>query len=298
MESKFKIAEYFFHRAGINIFDYYNTKVIIYEDHRTILNVLFSLYKFGLLTFEQIPNIISFDLHDDCLDGLKKSEIFDILKVKKFEDIELKDFWGFTEFDCSGLDNDWVKTAMELGMIKDYVNIGGVYTANIDNINEYISEDKVSHKVFKLKHLDFELAKTDDYIGKLSNTYENTLYLRDIFGFNNYDNSLNNFQDINTQYPYILDFDLDCFTIPNMDMNDFSGKNEPLNSIWTEKLFKNLYYGFHDNIVNDFMKCLIKRSKIVTICLEPFYCGGYKESIQILEYLDKYFFECKLNVSI
>lgn len=65
-----------------------------------------------------------------------------------------------------------------------------------------------------------------------------------------------------------------------------------------KKTFKNLYYGFSDNFVRDFMRCLIKRSEITTICLEPFYCGGYKESIQILEYLDKYIFEGKLQTSI
>lgn len=295
MEEQFKIDDFFSKRTGINIFKYYDTNVIIYEDHRTILNVLFVLFKIGKLKFDLVPNIISFDLHDDFNQGLKKSEIFNILNVKSFDNIELKDFWSFVEFDCNGLDNDWVKTAMELNIIKDYVNIGGYYIDNLKESPEYISEDNISHKLYYLKHLDFELSNTDNFIGQLVNPIKRTLELRNIFGFNNFENYQNNFSDI--QYPYILDFDLDCFTAPNTTLCDFSD-NEPLGVPWNEKTFKNLYYGFSDNFVRDFMRCLIKRSEITTICLEPFYCGGYKESIQILEYLDKYIFEGKLQTSI
>lgn len=295
MKEQFKIDDFFSKRTGINIFKYYDTNIIIYEDHRTILNVLFVLFKIGKLKFDLVPNIISFDLHDDFNQGLKKSEIFNILNIKSFDNIELKDFWSFVEFDCNGLDNDWVKIAMELNMIKDYVNIGGYYIDNLKESPEYISEDNISHKLYYLKHLDFELSNTDNFIGQLVNPIERTLELRNIFGFNNFENCQNNFSDI--QYPYILDFDLDCFTAPNIMLVDFSD-NEPLGVPWNEKTFKNLYYGFSDNFVRDFMRCLIKRSEITTICLEPFYCGGYKESIQILEYLDKYIFEGKLQTSI
>lgn len=291
MNKQNKILDNFFSdRAGINYFEYKEKPIIIYEDHRTILNVLFFLYKIGYLNINYVPNIISFDLHDDGQQSLNKSEIFDILKVKRFDDIDLKDFWSFVEFDCSGLDNDWVKTAMELNMIKDYVNIGGMYIENAEK-GFYKNEDGIIHKLHILKHLDFELS--EDSKGILCNLSDETLPIRNIFGYNT--NIRNDFTD--NQYPYILDFDLDCFTIQNPNIK--SGiSSEPLGVIWDEKTFKNMYQGFHDLFLKQFMECLILRSEIVTICMEPNYCNGYSNSIKILEYLDKYFFDGKLRLTI
>lgn len=104
---------------------------------------------------------------------------------------------------------------------------------------------------------------------------------REVIGYNLTND--HEYVDEECQHPFILDFDLDCF----------SGQIAGGTFAWPEKLFSNRYV--REIKTNYFVKELINRAAIVTICREPNCCGGIGESNKILKYLDKYFFEGQLG---
>lgn len=66
--------------------------------------------------------------------------------VKHVLDITGRNFWSFVECDLSGLDDDWLLTGMELGLINDAAlnginvrTVGVVLTAVFDEINPKLS---------------------------------------------------------------------------------------------------------------------------------------------------------------
>lgn len=276
------IKQNFCCRSGMQAFEVNGNIIIVYQDHRQILNVMFYLYINGLIQRNNPPDIISFDFHDDCVESKPYPELCKCMNVNSIDEATAKDFFSFVEFDLSPLDNDWVKTAMEFSFIKNYVNVGGRQLDNINKNPTYVSADNVIHDFHILDHLDFELSPK----GKLgSDDYEANSKIREIFRFNQFKENANEFSVGNT--PLLIDFDLDCFSSEVMARSE---TNVP----WNEKLFKHLYYGYYDTFVNQFMQCLFDRSIVITICTEPEYCGGYQESSQIFGYLNKYFFDEKL----
>lgn len=65
------------HRANINVYtieiDGIQKYVVLYEDHRTILNVLYFARMKGVL--QDVPNLVYFDWHDDARMDLTKEEL-------------------------------------------------------------------------------------------------------------------------------------------------------------------------------------------------------------------------------
>lgn len=266
------------YRTNYNVYSYNNKKIIIYEDHRCILNVL---YFAKINEYIDAPiNLIYFDFHDDCIIPHKEK----INKIKAFikRNPSFEKFMSFTEFNTRILDDDWLITGVELGLIKDAINIGGVETYNMDNLvnKKYIDHNKIGHEIFSISHLDFELGERgslcdyclkEPYYGKA----------REIFEFNN----KNNFKFNNeVTKPFVLDFDLDCFIL-DTEYGRFA---------WNEKIFYNKYINnSRQNTISpySFLKTLIERCEFITICRESNSCGGIGESNKILNLLDKYFFE-------
>lgn len=80
--------------------------------------------------------------------------------------------------------------------------------------------------------------------------------------------------------PYVLDFDLDFFT---MSFNDEATHG------WTPKI---LNKHFPDHSARDCMlREQIRDAKVITICREPDYYGSLGDSNRILEMLDRYYFD-------
>ena len=272
-----KMIKYFNARIGMQAFDVNGNLVIIYEDHRNILNVLMYLYKKGVINRTNPPDIISFDYHDDCLDGTTLPDI-ELIMGKTIEEARLRDFQMFVEYEMSALDNDWVTVGMETGLINRYINVGGKDVNNIDRYNgKYMSFDERMHDMIYIDHLECEFNSD----GLFLQNNEQGKIVRDVFGVDELGNHFIK--------PVLLDFDLDCFAC------QVSSKQE-IFTPWSENTFKGMYQGFYDDYVNKFMKTMIDKSIVVTICTEPKYCGGYENSIKILGYLNKYFFDNKLDV--
>lgn len=263
--------------TNIEVFSFEDKYIILYDDHRSILNVLFEAKK--LNKFGTTPNIIFFDRHDDaCNPNLNANELLQRWGVNEIEKVSSRDFWSFVEFDLSGLDDDWLLAGMELGLINHAVVIGQNENHNICNMNNmFESSDGIHHELFDISHIDWSIesrgclgdnVKKEDY-------YEN---VRNIFEYNQPPYGRYDKFSKEVTIPFVLDFDLDCFTTECEDKR----------YAWPEDIFKKKY--INNEEVLYFMHRLIKRSTIITICREPVCCGGIGESNKILGYLDRYFF--------
>lgn len=89
-------------RANINVKRTPNGDVIIYEDHRTILNVLFAKKLNKEIDFP--VNIILFDNHDDFCKPNESA--LETIKIFNENEPSIREFWTFTEFDLRALDDD------------------------------------------------------------------------------------------------------------------------------------------------------------------------------------------------
>lgn len=252
--------------GNVNTFEFCGKTIVLYDDHRWILNMLFEASKLKIFR-GRIPNVIYFDHHDDALSthiNLRKLNVSNVLELSS------RDFWAMVDFDLNSRDDTWVTAGMELGLINNVVCIGQEANNNIESWehNTYTDVGGVPHKGFCIGHILDEHREG----GVFDRRTRISPYIWQIFdyGEGGFYASLNN--------PFVLDFDLDCFTYEE------DGKTRA----WSEQHFKD-YYANPE--VNYFMCTLFDRASFITICREPKCCGGLGESNKILCYLDKYFFD-------
>lgn len=245
--------------------------IVVYDDHRWLLNVLFYMSKLG-----EHLDLVYFDAHDDAAQSEKKSALLKKIGVKDLNEATEKQFGSFVDYDQRIDDGGWLTTAMELNLVGNVLNIGNRFGDNIEEMcGTYVSEDGITHNIFELsKDLETEFGCR----GKLGDTCreDECRGIRDFFGIEHY---LGRHDDVNIANPYMLDFDLDFFTLSSDD-----GTHG-----WTYKIF-NKY--FPDNSRQDkFLRSLISNAKIITICREPDYCGSLGDSNRILQILDQFYFD-------
>lgn len=150
--------------------------VVIYDDHRTLLNVLYFLRMKDLLN--ESANLIFFDYHDDALQT-KNSALKKLRRISISEN-RFRDFWDIVEFDLSHEDDDWLWAGMDYGLIKHAFRVAGKEDTNIKPLNE----------AFKGKHT-MEACEWGDIKGFVDEYAKLTEDKR---------------------IPFVLDFDLDCFS--------------------------------------------------------------------------------------
>ena len=257
-----------------------NQMIVLYDDHRWLLNVLFALSKYS----ECPPDLIYFDAHDDAAPCLKKKELLEQIGVKNLKDATLRQFSTFVDYDQRTDDGGWLTAALELNLIGNVVNVGN---RNNDNIRQmggiYTSADEIKHSVFELsENIEHELGCR----GKLGDACkeDENRSLRDLFGIEQH---YTNCRSIHINRPYVLDFDLDYFTISSKDGMTYG---------WTEKVFDS---HFPDCSQQDlFLRLLIEGAQVITICREPGCCGSVGDSNRILEILDRYYFEGQIRTDV
>jgi hypothetical protein len=278
MEHIHKLSE----RANINVRSVHGKKVVIYEDHRTILNVLYYLKQEGDLTSP--INIILFDNHDDAC--TPTVEVKKTIRKFKRKVPSLREFWSFTEFDLRHTDDDWIKTGMELELINHVF---------IFNATESVLPFKTVYKTITSEE------KKIYNVGKLWDALSHRGYLYDIIKTGEY-GAL--WEDFGWKYskehgrfifepdnPYIADFDLDCFSaqimgeriaIPEEVMaKKFCSYNHPTNHYYRSG--------------TEFIKDVISHAEFSTICFENTFCGGFREAFKIFEIIDRLWFDEQLG---
>lgn len=265
-------------RANVESFPFNNKTVFIYQDHRTILNSIFFALKNNII--KKAPNVIYFDYHADaCEPG------DDILKLARNFDVDNtseEEFNTIVEYKLRTLDDDWVKAGMQFGLINHSIVIGEVESdLTYDDPEIYTDINKKEHRLYKLRHLKFELGSRGTFGDSVKKN--TTDELCEIFGFDRKEQLISN-----TPETFILDFDLDCF----------STEVRGLQMAWPEKMFKEellSYVGHKYTQPISFINQLIEKCEFITVCTEPSCCGGLGESFKILRYLDKYIFQDQLG---
>lgn len=257
-------------RTNINTYNFRDKHIILYDDHRTLLNILFEAKKLG--EFTETPNLVYFDLHDDACTLLPKSQLLEQMGVTDLSEATSKQFWSFVEFDLGVLDDDWLLTGMELDLIKNAILIGQEENHHIQDMRgRYMSEDGIEHELYSISHLRYSLNNR----GCLGDSLIKEPYFQNVRDILQYHQGRFDKEGIK---PFVLDFDLDCFTTECREKT----------YAWPEDIFRMEY--IEDYGVRYFMETLLDRASFITICREPDCCGGIGEANKILNYLDKYFF--------
>lgn len=189
-------------RANILYREFNSIPVLMYEDHRFTVNVLYFYYK---QTGVKNLNAFIFDKHCDLRD------VGEIDKKNYSEINNFKELFYFVEFDLSEDDNDWVKGAMELNLIKDYFLFFAQRIRNIDE-KQYIDKGKYNHII--------------NYISNdnIDTIIQNPNILKE---------------------PYFVDFDLDCFSYSVNDKIKAMNLEEIKNHIQYDK-----YKSFYEQLIS------------------------------------------------
>jgi hypothetical protein len=257
-------------RTNINTYTFRDKHIVVYDDHRTLLNILFEAKKLG--EFPETPNLVYFDLHDDACTLLPKSQLLERMGVADLSEATSKQFWSFVEFDLGVLDDDWLLAGMELDLIKNAILIGQEKNHHIQDMGgRYMSEDEIEHELYSISHLRYSL----DGRGCLGDSIIKEPYFQNVRDIMQYHQGRFDKEDVK---PFVLDFDLDCFTTECREKT----------YAWPEDIFRMEYIESYS--VRCFMETLLDRASFITICREPGYCGGIGEANKILNYLDRYFF--------
>ncbi|TPD71273.1 hypothetical protein [Flavobacterium microcysteis] len=267
-------------RSNINVKHTYNSDVVIYEDHRTILNVFYFLKLNGLATFP--IDLFMFDDHDDFLNpsaaALKKINEFNLEAPSE------REFWSFTEFDLKTSDDDWVKAGMELGLINNvflFHSSKASYSFSSKHQTESYGEKRVYNLGSVWDALHFR-GSLEDY----SNDVEYGQLWKDMGWIKR-----NGKFEFERENDFIIDFDLDCFSTFIVDKNYAIPEDILIKKFEEYKRTENHYYGKP----SDFVKKLIENSILTTVCFENNSCGGIRESHKIFEVFDYLFFEKEIG---
>lgn len=254
--------------------DRFETTIVLYDDHRCILNVLNefrktykqTLLENGFSGEYQVPDLIFFDRHDDARE--LNDNVIEI--VKNLDKDDERKFWNFVEFDATPLDDNWVCLAMELNLVNNIVVFGNKENDNIAKMpkmnlptSRFPSNPKPSSKYvdcFGRSHILFSFSDCFD--------------LNDALEKSNAD--IDKIVSGSGDSHCILDFDLDCFSDGNV--------------CWSEEKIKSF-------CSSQQLKNLVDFAPIITICREPECCGGLYQSNKILEYLDKYLFNGSIGAN-
>lgn len=272
------------HRTNINHKIVTNSDVYIYEDHRTILNILFLKRKEKNEIFP--VDIFLFDDHDDAC----KPSTEALKTISKFnkKPPSNKDFWGFVEFDLNGLDDDWVKAGMELNLVNN-VFLFNSMESSIGFKEKYKTKSFGEKKIYNLGKLWNALG----YHGCLNDLIKDKQYgeLWSDIGWQ-YRQGDSRF-DFKPKNHFILDIDLDCFST-----NIYEKRMAIPEEILVENFKRDLNPSYHFFYRPElFVSELIEKSEFTTICFENQFCGGFRQAHKIFDTIDYLFFEGQIGGS-
>ena len=115
-------------RTNVIVRHWNGIPIVIYDDHRWLLNVLYAMQKYNY----EIPNLIFFDAHDDYGNvNLNGADLLKKMEVNKWDEVDERKFLDFVEFEADPDDGNWLRIACELDMVNDVALIGGEESSSI-----------------------------------------------------------------------------------------------------------------------------------------------------------------------
>jgi hypothetical protein len=257
----------------------------LYEDHRYVLNALRYGRSQGVL--HGPVNLIYFDYHDDAHPATAPQATLNQYRQNLPGDEE---FWQFVEWRVSADDSDWLKTAMDVGLIANALLIGGVSTGNLINLDTiYQDIDHVDHHIYSVAHVWDGLDQNGWLVDGIQAAQLQPIW--DMLGWNHHGGHAGFIDDREHVPRFVLDFDLDCFTThgaighvpwPEYRLNELVTRTFDHGAV--AATFKPL----------EFIQRLAAFAEFITIARESPYCGGYRGSQQVLQWLDLVLFGGRL----
>ncbi len=237
----------------------------IYDDHRWILPVIHKVCRKDLPVV-----VVTFDRHKDSLSPSWINDTDDFSKIDTDELLEI------VKNRLSQRDDDWILSGMEMGIISDVVHFTSENDGETDD-QPLIYKDRKGfvHKVFYLGVPRKELCFRGRLCDENSSVVKAGLW--DILGWDPEK------KEINPNRKVVFDIDLDFFTM--------SWDNYTLP--FTEEMFKGEFETFCQSEYFErfnskkFIDEIIKKSSLVTIAMEPDFCGSREKAGYILELVGK-----------
>lgn len=245
--------------------------LVLFEDHRYSLVSLWHALEQGLIKPDNPPDLIRFDRHDDAKAPKYGTEC---LKKIRSERPPLRHLMDFVEWELSSMDDDWVISAMELGLIRHVVTFGADVMSFPKHGHEYVDHLGVPHQAWNMGHLWHQMeslgplrdrARTDEFQG-----------LWDILRWDGSD-IIQNRSGQTPPHPIVLDIDLDCFTgvfFENLQA-------------WPKRILRS--YLCNEAVIR-FMNAQLNRSLFVNVSIESVCCGGLREAMKVLRVVDETWF--------
>lgn len=254
-------------------------EAVLFEDHRTILNVI---YYYKIVNNISTPlNLIFFDYHED-FQPVEQPVLGKLVRAS--ERLSERKLFELVEFELRGLDDNWVKAGMELGLINNCV-VFNCAQSDDQFVKEYTTKKFGTKKFYTVG----DLTDAMTYPGLLNNPSDNRLReLWDILGL-----KFDSGRYILTPpaEKYIFNIDLDCFTTKVYE-STVAIPSELIVKKFTNSINqKHFYYPDSRCFVID----LIQRAEISAICFESDYCGGIREMQKIFNTIDRLFFNDELG---
>ncbi|MCD4783831.1 MAG: hypothetical protein K8T10_08410 [Candidatus Eremiobacteraeota bacterium] len=280
-------------KDNLRTVDFDKCECMIHLDHRWVLPIIYYAQEEGFL--DKPCDLIMFDQHHDskvprCLERIKNIVKSGISFEKLIELCDVKSTMENTnEVLLSKNDEDWIIAGMELGLIDNLVAFGTRehpqrYSFGINNYHE----DHLGKKHW-LNYLSFPGSELS-YEGCLSEYKDcySTIWRILNWRYKDY-----HFSFGNSSRKILLDFDLDCFA---MYWSDFRFP-------WPDEVFEKRFYEPSNYSTTQgwtgkmFLEGLMKYAGLITIAMEPDYCGGKKKSEEILKKVNHFLFDNNLSIA-
>ena len=288
MNERANVAEHKLRVRGETKGDVCEKRIFLYEDHRTILNVLDHLRRETPARFPL--NLVYLDYHDDARDPISSQAL---RAQYRQNPPSREDFWTFVEWRTAHDDGDWLKTGMDLGLIHDAVLFGARDRANLAGVaTTYTDVAKQQHLIYDVTHIWGALDANGCLVDAAQAGQLKPIW--DILGWENNAGKFSFTKERGELRSFLLDFDLDYFTTDGpTGIGHLVWPREQVMAAFAKPFSYNDVVGFTRAI--DFLQMLTTYSHAITIARESPFCGGYRSSAEILETLDDMLFMGQLT---
>lgn len=260
-----------------------NCEAFMHKDHRWVLPIIHYSQEKGILP--KPCTLVMFDAHHDSCDPFCLDEIIQLRE----SGCNVEDIIYLCENHLNSLDDDWVKTGMELGLIDNAVIFGLDDLSDKREFQKYKDHLGCEHRIEMIGSIIDALAFQGD-LSDLAKS-EKLSELWNILDWQ-FDQSSRQFTFTTDAKKILLDFDLDCFAV------NWRGYLFP----WPDEVYINEFFVESNYYTTDewtgvnFVKELIKRAALLTIAEEPNHCGSIEKSMQIFDKVNHFFFENRLSL--
>ena len=262
----------------------------VHERHRWVLPLIFEYQKMGFLP--KPCKLLLFDRHDDG--QILSEEALSFIKGT-FSNLSTEIVIEICTKYLNPQNDDWIKAGMEMGIFSNIIAFGvdqnerWFNEGSYQNKNYYKDQNGIVHFMIYLGHPGDEVHDRG-FFGDLCKKNESIEQVWKELNWD-YDKEKGFFFNSNSE-KLVIDIDLDCFTIY---WGDYIFP-------WIEEVYIDRYKREKSSNVPKlwcgfkFFQGLINQSGLITIAREKSFCGGNKKANIILNDINKYLFDNKLQL--